>query len=187
MKKLIFCFVCTLCCSCSVTTTTTTSIGDVTTYTQNGEVLRKWEQVVLQLDINTNFAGSYSTNAFKTFGLNFYDKKSGKHIIIGNGVPYIIEYTTEQTYKNTDYNYSKNEITKNEQPRNEDYKLELINQWKELDKQAEALKADIKKSDKGSVEHQNLKDRLSDVTKQMLKISNTLWIEFNYPVETIRF
>lgn len=195
MKKLIFCFVCTLCCSCAITTpTTTTLVGDVTAYTQTGEVLQKWNQVVLQEE--TYGYGYTNTNAFKTFGLNFYDKKSGKHIIIGNAVPYIIEYSTKSSKssyssQNTDTTYSSSssnsgnsgkEKATTGQINNEEYKNKLINQWRELSEKEKSLRAELKKADKNSVEYQNLKNQHKGITLQMNSISNKLWSIFGYDI-----
>lgn len=166
MKKFLFGFICLMYCSCAITTI---FIGDVTAYTQNGEVLQKWEQVVL-LE-NETCSGYTITNndAFKTFGINFYDHKSGKFIIVGNAVPCIIEYdiTTpdssagQQTYSGPS-------------------KEELISQWEKLSKQEKELNASMKSANKGSVEYKNLKAILKGITKQMWKISDKLWRYFNY-------
>lgn len=184
MKKAIFCFVCFVCSSCSILTTTTTLIGDVTTYTQTGEVLQKWEQVVLQQDVN----GYTNSNAFKTFGINFYDKKSGKHIIIGNAVPYIIEYTTNITNigstqsVNAGTTNSGNGQTGSEQTRSEDVKNKLISQWRDLSAQEQTLKAEMKKMDKASEEYQSLKNKHKGIIIQMESVANKLWTLFGYDI-----
>ena len=169
MKKIIFSLMCFICSSCS---TTTTMIGDVTTFTQNGEVLQKWEQVVLQDVVSSSFTGNYvNNNAFKTFGINFYDKKSGKYIIIGNAVPCIVEYTPIGR-----------EQTNNEQSKREDYKNELINQWKTLSTKEQTLKSLMKDTDKKSDAYQNLKNQHNEISAQMDYVSNKLINLFNYDI-----
>ncbi len=185
MKKFIFCFICLLYSGCAITTTTL--VGDITTYTQNGEVLQKWERVVLQEFTNNPYA--YTTaNSFKTFGVNFYDEKSGKHIIIGNAVPYIIEYTVE----NNDYEPNVDYVTSNtsdssNQIRLEQEKNKLINQWKSLSIQEQQLKSLIKTEDKGSEEYQNLKNRHKGITTQMDYVNTKLKERFGYDILTIGF
>ena len=169
-----------------ITPTTTTLVGDVTAYTQTGEVLQKWNQVVLQEDTY----GYTNTSAFKTFGLNFYDAKSGKHIIIGNAVPYIIEYNTNnsstgQSSNATHTTNSNNNVgvqVKAEQNNNEEYKNKLIGQWRELAEKEKSLRADMKKVDKDSVDYQNLKNQHKGISLQMDSISNKLWSIFGYDI-----
>ena len=144
MKKILFSLLCFICSSCSITTT---MIGDVTTFTQNGEILQKWEQVVLQDVVSYGFTGNYvNNNAFKTFGINFYDKKSGKYIIIGNAVPCIVEYTTKSSYNYTLEDNKQNSGAQNniEQSNREEYKNELINQFRTLSTKEQALKSLMK-------------------------------------------
>lgn len=180
MKKFIFCFICLLYSGCAITTTTL--VGDITTYTQNGEVLQKWERVVLQEFSNNPYA--YTTaNSFKTFGVNFYDKKSGKHIIIGNAVPYIIEYTVE----NNDYEPNADYVTSNtsdnsDQVRLEQEKNKLINQWKSLQVKEQTLVDMMKGKDKKSIEYQNIKNQHSGIVTQMHYVSNKLKDLFNYDI-----
>ena len=180
MNKIILGLICIMYSGCAITSTS--MIGDVTTYTQNGEILQKWEQVVLQEVSSSSFSGSYTNaTAFKTFGINFYDKKSGKYIIIGNAVPYIIEYSNN--IKNADYIPKSNEQIRNEQIRNEQirteqYKNELINQWKELSAQEQLLKSKIKDTDKSCLDYQNLKDKHQSLITQIDYISDKLWTLF---------
>ena len=182
MKKIIFSLIRFVCGSCSITTT---MVGDVTTFTQNGEILQKWEQVVLQDLVSSGFSGNYvNNNAFKTFGINFYDKKSGKYIIIGNAVPCIIEYTTKSSYNyspegNTQAIGAQNNI---EQSKKEEYKNELINQWKTLSAKEKTLKSLLKNIDKKSDEYQNLKNQYKGIVTQMDYVSNKLINLFNYDI-----
>ena len=68
MKKILLILMVILCCSCASTYTITT-IGNVTAYTSNGDVLRKWEGV--KLTKSTEYG--VKENSFKTFAYNFYD------------------------------------------------------------------------------------------------------------------
>jgi hypothetical protein len=159
-------------------------IGDVTAYTQNGEVLQKWERVVLQETVSSSFSGNYvNNNAFKTFGINFYDKKSGKHIIIGNAVPYIIEYTVEKN----DYEPNVDHVTNNSSNNSDQVSLEqeknkLINQWKSLQVKEQTLVDMMKGKDKKSIEYQNIKNQHSGIVTQMHYVSNKLKDLFNYDI-----
>ena len=167
MKKIILGLICFVYSSCAFTTT---MIGDVTAYTQNGDVLQKWERVVLQETVSSSFSGNYvNNNAFKTFGINFYDKKSGKHIIIGNAVPYIIEYTVRNSDDESGINQEKNI---------------LINQWKSLQVKEQLLKDMMKNKDKNSIEYQNTKNQHSGIVKQMNYVSNKLWNLYGYDILT---
>ena len=198
MKKIIFSLLCFICSSCSITTT---MIGDVTTFTQNGEILQKWEQVVLQDVVSSSFTGNYvNNNAFKTFGINFYDKKSGKYIIIGNAVPCIIEYTIESSYNSPNINYqleSRKQVNgdqisseqdkgvqiSGEQDKSDQHKSELINQWKSLSNQEIYLKSLMNNTVKNSIDYQNLKNRHKGIVTQMEYISNKLWNLFGYDIK----
>ena len=79
MKKILLILIVILCCSCASTYTITT-IGNVTAYTSNGDVLRKWEGV--KLTESTEWA--VKNNSFKTFGYNFYDAYTDTYIVINN-------------------------------------------------------------------------------------------------------
>ena len=92
MKKLFILAIalCTIC-SCAISTYSTISYyGNVTTFTPQGDTLKVYENVLIQERV-----GGYTTeNAFKSYGLNFADS-TGKGIIIGNAVPYIVEYKVD--------------------------------------------------------------------------------------------
>ena len=87
MKKILFIIMVILCSSCASTYTIAT-IGNVTAYTSNGDVLRKWEGV--KLTESTEYG--VKENSFKTFGYNFYDPYTDNYIVINNAVPCIVEY-----------------------------------------------------------------------------------------------
>jgi PBP1b-binding outer membrane lipoprotein LpoB len=103
MKKVILFFSCAfLFASCISTTTTNPSInwtinGDVTAYNADGTVLRQWDNVVIESGFTDTMIGTYTTtNAIKSFGINFIDPKTHKNIIISNAVPCIIEYSSKE-------------------------------------------------------------------------------------------
>ena len=169
MKKILWGFICLMCSSCIVTTT---FIGDVTAYTQNGEVLQKWEQVFLQKQVPSSGYTEIKDNAFKTFGINFYDHKSGKFIVVGNAVPCIIEYTT--TTSSDSFAGQQTYIGPS--------KEELISQWEKLSKQEKELNASLKSTNKGSAEYKNIKAILNGIATQMWTISDKLWRYFNYDI-----
>lgn len=86
MKKL-FILAIALCSLYSCAITTQSFYGNVTTFTPQGDTLKVYKNVLVQEYIN----GYNTTNAFKNYGLNFADS-TGKGIVIGHAVPYIIEY-----------------------------------------------------------------------------------------------
>ena len=79
--------------------------GDITCFTDNGEVLRKYENVVIESGYESYGSGKTVNNSsIKAYGLNFIDN-TGKGVIIGKSVPYIIEYRTDKAaQQNTSYN-----------------------------------------------------------------------------------
>ena len=111
-------------CGCAYTTT---HIGSVTTYNADGSVLQRWDKVCLQ-EQSRNYA---TTSAFKPYGLNFYDIVSGRFVIIGNSVPYVIEYDI----LNRNAKDNPDDVFKMELINRYDhlsYMLEEYNKWKEL-------------------------------------------------------
>jgi hypothetical protein len=86
MKKL-FILTIALCilCSCAIQS----YYGNVTTFTSQGDTLQVWNNVLIQKSV-----GGYTTNAFKKFGVNFIDS-TGRGIVIGHAVPFIIDYDTK--------------------------------------------------------------------------------------------
>lgn len=73
--------------------------GDVTAYNADGTVLRQWDNVVIESGYVDWNGKQTTTNAMKTFGINFSDPKTHKYVIISNAVPCIIEYT-DKAYEN---------------------------------------------------------------------------------------
>lgn len=74
MKKIffLFCLVFSLC-SCS-----TITIANITAFKPNGEILCEYKNIRLD------------DNAFKCFGLKFYDGK--RYVVLPNSLPYKVEY-----------------------------------------------------------------------------------------------
>ena len=102
MKRIfILCLISIYISSCaSITPTSWSMKGDVTAYNHDGSVLRTWENVVIESGTSDIISGTQVTNSStKSFGLNFIDPKSGKGVIIGNAVPYIIEYKSNKEYE----------------------------------------------------------------------------------------
>ena len=102
MKRIyILCLITIYISSCaSITPSNWSMKGDVTAYNHDGSVLKTWENVVIESGTSNTFTGTQVTSSStKSFGLNFIDPKSGKGVIIGNAVPYIIEYNTNKEYE----------------------------------------------------------------------------------------
>lgn len=120
MKKFIL-FFCSsiLLTSCISTTPTTPSInwsinGDVTAYNADGSILRQWDNVVIESGFTDTMIGTHTTsNAIKSFGINFTDPKTQKNIIISNAVPCIIEYTSKEYEEYIPQNCTLTEFFKN--------------------------------------------------------------------------
>lgn len=87
--------------------------GDITCFTDNGEILKKYENVVIESGYESSFSGkTVNSNSIKSYGLNFIDSV-GKGVIIGKSVPYIIEYRTDKpAQQNTSYNTMPSERAK---------------------------------------------------------------------------
>ena len=146
-------------CSCSYTTT---YIGSITTYNADGSVLKKWDKVCLHEQSN-----NYTTsNAFKPYGVNFYDLESGRFIVIGNAVPYLVEYDI--------VTHSGNES------QDDAFKMELINRHEHLCYMLEEYKINLKYSKKDSEEHKKWKEIVQRTKIEINNISYTLSPEYSY-------
>ena len=170
MKKIIFIFILFLCCGCNVTTSL---VGDITTYNFNGEVMKKWENVVIEENVN----GTTTSSSFKTFGLNFYDKKNNKYIVLGNTVPYIIEYNVKTPINSNITKTSYNTIQERFALRQK-----YIDRYKTLAEKRKELKIQLKNAQKNTFEYEQLKNAYFKVRKEMRHISNVLESEFFYTV-----
>ena len=165
MKKFIF-LIATMCVACSCATV---CIGDVTAYNADGSVLDKWEDVV----ISSNNA--YPENSvFKTFGMNFYDTKSEKFIVVGNAVPYIIEYDVHEneTVKTKEANIDK--YSRYSQQR-------LVDEYRALGEYVSNAREKLSTLDKNSSEFEILKE---DIRQTRIKQKLIYFIYYNrYGVE----
>ena len=113
MKK-FFVIVITLLAVSQISCVSTYSLkGDITCFTDNGEILKKYENVVIEAGYESYGSGKTVKNSsIKAYGLNFIDK-TGKGVIIGKSVPYIIEYRTDKpVQQNTSYNTMPSERAK---------------------------------------------------------------------------
>lgn len=113
MKK-FFVIVITLLAVSQISCVSTYSLkGDITCFTDNGEILKKYENVVIESGYESYGSGKTVNNSsIKAYGLNFIDS-TGKGVIIGKSVPYIIEYSTDKpTLQNTSYNVMPSERAK---------------------------------------------------------------------------
>jgi hypothetical protein len=114
------------------------TIGTVTAYTDDGEILKKWENVKL--------SESYDDSAFKTFGCNFYDSETGSFIVINNAVPCIIEYKVIEIDNTTDNNV--------------DNDSDMLKRYKTLVYQRSEIIKLMANMDKQSNEYANTKENL---------------------------
>ena len=179
MKKFIF-LIATMCVVCSCATTSITSItknitmciGDVTAYNADGSILNKWEDVV----ISSN--NEYPRNSvFKTFGINFYDTKSEKFIIVGNAVPCTIEYIISVS--------SIKEIVKAKEVNIDQYnrysKRRLVDEYRALGEYISNTSEKLSTLDKNSSEFEILKE---DIRQTQIKQKLIYFIYYNrYGVE----
>lgn len=164
MKKILFFLIVSLCCGCNPIYTIT-SIGSVTAYTSNGDILRKWEHVTLT---EKNTYGDIKDNAFKSFGYNFYDASTDKCVVISNAVPCIVEY-----------NIIKDETTNNTI---EEISKETLEQYYYLHYQAKDIKKTLRKIDKNSAEYINTMQNLNELNEQKRNLKNILWDKYGISV-----
>lgn len=151
MKHFILGILMIFCCSCA---TSVMTIGTVTTYTDDGKILKKWENVKLSESYN----GTQVDNAFKTFGCNFYDSETGNFIVINNAVPCIIEYKTV----NID-NTTNNSV---------DNDSDMLKRYKTLVYQRSEIIKLMSNMDKQSSEYANTKENLKKLERL---ISDVEW------------
>ena len=145
--------------SCSYTTT---HIGSITTFNPDGSVLKKWDKVCIHEEVNNHIIG----NAFKSYGINFYDIESGRFIVIGNSMPYIIEYDIiKQNSSDAD---------------NDIFKMELINRHDHLCYMLKEYEINLKYSKKDSEEHKKWKETIDRTKIEISNIEYTLSREYSY-------
>ena len=145
--------------SCSYTTS---HIGSITTYNADGSVLKKWDKVCIHEQYNNHTTG----DAFKPYGVNFYDIESGRFIVIGNSVPFIVEYDI---------------VTRNANDASDDvFKMELIDRHDHLCYMLEEYKINLKYSKKDSDEHRKWKETINRTKLEINNITYTLSHEYSH-------
>lgn len=164
MKKIFILCILSISVFFSSCMTSTTCIGNITAYNSDGSVLKKWDNVVIEEKTNNE-----KQSSFKHFGVNFYDKASGKNIIIGNSVPVIIEYNVSQ-YTSSAFN----NMTSVNIPYNltHEQQEQYISEYKELEKEQERLNKEIKHLTKNKIDCRELKERKKLVSKRKNELSN---------------
>lgn len=156
MKKLLFiCCVGLLLQSCVATYNL---VGDVTAYNADGTVMKSWDGVTIASGDSWN---GQTKSSMKLWGLNFVDPDSGKGVILGNSVPYIIEYNTVHT-KNT-----KN-VKKNEE------KEKIKNTIDSYQEKYDANKKKLKDPNITKDEKQALKKDNAELFNAMIELKNKL-------------
>lgn len=166
MKNNIISLLLLFLCSCS--TYTISSVGSVTAYTTNGEILRKWDNIKLTESTN----GSVTTNSYKTFGYNFYDQENGNYVIINNAVPVIVEYKVEKTsIINDSFSYA----DFNEQAKKKD---ELMNIYIKIWEEELSTKAHLKTLNIDSDEYKNTKAKLKTIRCKRKNIEYKLFGDY---------
>ena len=166
MKKIFgFLVLCLLFCSCQ---SVTTCIGNVTAYNSNGTILKKWENVVIEQSVNET-----KQSSIKDYGVNFYDNKNENYVIIGNSVPYIIEYKSYNN--NSDYStYNGVKIPYNI---TKEQKELYIREYKELKKEMADTKKELKYkgADKNSEFYNKLIEKKKNISERMKELETIFY------------
>ena len=165
MKKILFLLMVILCSSCASTYTITT-IGNVTAYTSNGDVLRKWEGV--KLTESTEWG--VKDNSFKTFGYNFYDPYTDNYIVINNAVPCIVEYKV----------INDGSVNKFYESMHQTELDDLIEHYKILCYQKNEIIKLMKTMDKNSDDYKNIKENLKGLNEKIKSVEKTLWDKYQW-------
>lgn len=142
--------------------------GNITTYNANGSVLKSWKNVVIQSEVNYGDGTKDEKNVFKTFGVNFYDNTSGNFVVIGNSVPYIIEYKDNITQKNVTTNVEKDELK------------HLYYEYKE---KISYYNKQMKIFAKNSEEYNKLKNEKEDLKNKKNEVHNTYYKKYKIYIE----
>lgn len=159
MKKLLF-----ICCmglllqSC---VSTYKVVGDVTAYNIDGTVMKSWNDVTIASGDTWN---GQTNSAMRLWGLNFVDPDSGKGVILGNSVPYIIEYDTTHAKNDT------KDVKKSEE--REKIKNTINSYQEKYDANKEKLKdPNITKDEKQILKREN-----AELFNAMMELKNKLAI-----------
>lgn len=136
MKNIyIFAILMVILSSCAVTTTTL--VGNITTLSSDGTPIKTWENVTLSKE--TQFLSeTESTNAMKTFGINFYDEEANKFVILSHAVPCVIEYVVDSKVDNNPFKKD------NPKPSDEEIAEELTTDYFIYDEKIKANKRQMK-------------------------------------------
>lgn len=165
MKKILFILMVILCSSCASTYTITT-IGNVTAYTSNGDVLRKWEGV--KLTESTEWG--VKDNSFKTFGYNFYDPYTDNYIVINNAVPCIVEYKV----------IDDGSVNKFYESMRQTELDDLIEHYKILYYQKNEIIKLMKTMDKNSDDYKNTKENIKGLNEKIKSVEKILWDKYQW-------
>lgn len=178
MKRFIFSIIAlAIFSSCTYVTSYT---GTITVLDNKGETVKKWENITFQHEVN----GYTTTNAFKFFGINFYDPESKKHIILGNAVPYIIEYNYKTSMVD-DYSSSDSPSTPTTNENRAKFLGErdnLINEYEKLEGFLSAYKEELPNLEKDSEEYTKMKSLIKTTKDKMSEINKTLWNQYHYSI-----
>lgn len=165
-KFIILCLMAFIVCSCySTKTFVETYYGSITTFTPQGDTLKRWDNAFIEEETttieNSSMYGvsSYrakTNTAFKYFGLNFIDLDTGKGVIVHNSIPFIIEYNTSVEEKGV--------YTSTEEKIAEDIKIKYHN----YQSQIETNKKSMRKLSKDSEEYK-IKKEQNDALKGAMK------------------
>ena len=138
--------------------------GDVTAYNADGTVLKSWDDVIIAS--GDNWSGQ-KKSAMKQYGLNFVDPDSGKGVILGNSVPYIIEYGDKKV-NNTQNTQNIKKTQKVE--KREDVKNAIASYQEKYDANKEKMKdPNITKAEKQLLKREN-----AELFNAMMELKNKL-------------
>lgn len=162
MKRIcIFALLMMMISSCSIMSTTL--VGDVTMLSSDGNSVKTWEDVVLQQEVMVGLEPTTS-NAMKSFGINFYHEESNKFIVLSEAVPYVIEYTVENNKLNKTNKKDKYK------PSDEDIAAQLTDDYFMLEdllkankKQMKGLSINSKEYESLQKENEKIQNRMSDL------------------------
>lgn len=176
MKKTLYLLLLCSLFSCNIVKKTTTLEGDVTAYSSNGDIIKKWNDVIIEEQVNENGETTYYKNSIKRFGINFYDDRTGKYIILSNAVPYIIEY---DVYKKTEIVDAEGDEVDLSRPDVEELSRqdveELSEQYKKLAKDLKNNKLIMKNLNNSSVEYKKLRVQNKSIQKQLSAIKAAIY------------
>lgn len=176
-KFIILCLMAFMVCSCySTKTFVETCYGSVTAFTPQGDTLKRWDNAFIReetTEIHTSTiygTTSYqstkvTSNAFKSFGLNFTDLDTGKGVIVHNSIPFIIEYNTSVEEKATT---EKGVYISTEKEINQKTAEEIKTKYRNYQDQIDANKKSMRKLSKDSDEYK-IKKEQNDAMRGAMK------------------